>query len=231
MSDWALVVLGTIGFVLLFIPLYKVFTILSTDKEPQVQQDTAATQPIVITAPAPDPAAVKLAEQKAECKNLLPQQLASYATYMKERKYWDAAFQIRACAELLAEPKLVALLKDAEVKSHLAEINDAKTPLPVKVRAMEMLARDYPDVGSKYKSEIPKLLAAEEKRIAAEEARLKRSRGVVLGMSKDDVLASSWGKPDHISRTSSVIGTTEVWIYGLSSILYFQNGKLFMIQN
>jgi len=150
---------------------------------------------------------------------------------MKERKYWDAALQLRQCAEVLANPDLLALVKDAEVKSHLAEINSPKTPLRDKVRAIEMLARDYPDVGAKYQSEIPKLMAAAEKQEAAAEARRKRSEGVRIGMSKADVLASNWGKPERINRTTNAYGTREQWVYGSGNYLYFEDDVLVSIQN
>ena len=66
----------------------------------------------------------------------------------------------------------------------------------------------------------------------AEAARKKRE-GVSLGMSPDDVLASSWGKPDKINRTTRASGTREQWVYRerISGYLYFQNDVLTSIQN
>ncbi len=59
----------------------------------------------------------------------------------------------------------------------------------------------------------------------------KRSRGVRLGMSPEDVLASSWGKPSSINRTVNQYGYSEQWVYGSGSYLYFTDGKLTSIQN
>lgn len=65
--------------------------------------------------------------------------------------------------------------------------------------------------------------------IAAEKARRKRE-GVNIGMSQEDVLASSWGKPGKINRTIGAGYTHEQWVYG-GSYLYFRDGILTTIQN
>ena len=58
-----------------------------------------------------------------------------------------------------------------------------------------------------------------------------RKGGVRIGMSQKQVLASSWGKPEHVNRTISVTGITEQWVYSSKSYLYFQDGLLTTIQN
>jgi hypothetical protein len=66
----------------------------------------------------------------------------------------------------------------------------------------------------------------------AEAARKKRE-GVRLGMSPEDVLASSWGMPDKINRTTRASGTSEQWVYRErgEGYLYFDNDVLTSIQN
>jgi hypothetical protein len=68
----------------------------------------------------------------------------------------------------------------------------------------------------------------------------KSKQGVSIGMSEDDVLASSWGRPTKVNRTTSANGYSEQWVYrGFqgkylslpSKYLYFRNGKLTAIQN
>ncbi|MGS2779879.1 hypothetical protein ACVBAX_21310 [Robertmurraya sp. GLU-23] len=55
--------------------------------------------------------------------------------------------------------------------------------------------------------------------------------GVKIGMTKDEVLNSSWGKPDSINTTTSVYGNSEQWVYGNGNYLYFENEVLVTIQN
>lgn len=67
---------------------------------------------------------------------------------------------------------------------------------------------------------------AEAKRIRAE----KKRNGVSVGMSEQDALDSSWGKPRKINRTTNAYGISEQWVYD-GGYLYFKDGVLTSIQN
>lgn len=58
-----------------------------------------------------------------------------------------------------------------------------------------------------------------------------RRPGAYIGMSKDEALQSSWGRPESINRTINAAGTREQWVYGGHNYLYFDNGVLTSIQN
>lgn len=51
-----------------------------------------------------------------------------------------------------------------------------------------------------------------------------------IGMSKEEVINTSWGKPDHINKTTNSYGTNEQWVYSGNKYLYFQDGILETIQ-
>jgi len=55
--------------------------------------------------------------------------------------------------------------------------------------------------------------------------------GVTIGMTKDRVLKSNWGKPINVNRTTTSRGVREQWVYGGQNYLYFENGILTAIQN
>lgn len=59
----------------------------------------------------------------------------------------------------------------------------------------------------------------------------RKSEGVRIGMTKDEVLASNWGQPKSINKTTSTYGTHEQWVYGGNNYLYFDNGILTSFQN
>lgn len=59
----------------------------------------------------------------------------------------------------------------------------------------------------------------------------KKQEGVRIGMSSASVLASSWGRPQSVNRTTTASGTREQWVYGIGNYLYFENGVLTAIQN
>jgi hypothetical protein len=64
---------------------------------------------------------------------------------------------------------------------------------------------------------------------AAEEARLLKG-GVRLGMTKEQALASSWGRPRSVNRTTTAAGVREQWVYD-HRYLHFENGVLTAIQD
>jgi hypothetical protein len=60
----------------------------------------------------------------------------------------------------------------------------------------------------------------------------RKKQGVRIGMTAQEVIESSWGKPEHVNRTTSTYGTREQWVYpGYHNYLYFENGVLTSIQN
>lgn len=72
--------------------------------------------------------------------------------------------------------------------------------------------------------------AVKQKRIAAKKAWQARG-GVLIGMTKQQVLSSNWGKPARINRTTNLGGTSEQWVYEGGNYLYFSNGILTTIQH
>lgn len=54
-------------------------------------------------------------------------------------------------------------------------------------------------------------------------------REPAVGMTPDDVLASTWGAPTNKRSSSSANGTTEVWVYSDNRTIYFFNGKVSQI--
>ncbi len=76
-------------------------------------------------------------------------------------------------------------------------------------------------------------VAAQVKRDEQADRARKKREGVLIGMSPDDVLASAWGKPDKINRSTNKYGTSEQWVYRnrVEGYLYFENDVLTAIQN
>ena len=58
----------------------------------------------------------------------------------------------------------------------------------------------------------------------------RRHEGVRVGMTMNDVLLSSWGRPENVNKTVTTRGTSEQWIYRGNQYLYFDNGVLTAIQ-
>ena len=55
--------------------------------------------------------------------------------------------------------------------------------------------------------------------------------GVSLGMTREQVIGSSWGRPQQVNTTTGRHGSREQWVYSSRNYLYFENGVLTTIQN
>lgn len=68
----------------------------------------------------------------------------------------------------------------------------------------------------------------------AEQERKERVQNTVpqIGMTKKEVVNdTNWGKPEDIKRTTTQYGIEEQWIYSGYRYLYFEDGKLSVIQD
>ena len=205
-------------------------SLIGCDGQSVREADTAALKKLTAEQATRKEAAERELLQQ-ECRTAIEAKKAEYRVLFSSRKYWDAALAVRVCAEALADPALRAMVSEAEIKSHLQNIDGPKTPPREKARAIEMLVRDYPEKGKQYEPRISELLAQAEKQERAAQAAARKREGVHVGMSQEEVLASSWGKPERVNRTTFASGTHEQWVYGSRSYLYFENGKLTAVQN
>lgn len=51
-----------------------------------------------------------------------------------------------------------------------------------------------------------------------------------IGMTEEQVLISSWGKPEKINRTTTASGTYQQWVYSNYKYIYLDNGMVTAIQ-
>lgn len=56
-------------------------------------------------------------------------------------------------------------------------------------------------------------------------------RNPKIGMTKSEVLNSTWGKPEDVNTTTTKYGTNEQWVYSLTRYIYFDNGIVTAIQD
>lgn len=52
-----------------------------------------------------------------------------------------------------------------------------------------------------------------------------------IGMTKDEVIDSTWGKPNDINKTTTKYGTHEQWVYSGNRYLYFDGNELTSMQD
>lgn len=137
-----------------------------------------------------------------------------------------SAAALKQCAELTGDAELAALGKATAARGLVLEVNDSAKGPRARRLAIEALEENSPALYAKYRHLIPQMEQAE----AAAEARQLRRQGVTIGMTADDVLKSSWGRPQSVNKTTTSRGTREQWVYR-GGYLYFENGVLTAIQH
>ena len=64
-----------------------------------------------------------------------------------------------------------------------------------------------------------------------EKERILRASVLQIGMTTQQVLSSSWGRPDSVSVANDGSRTLEQWDYGAGNTLYFDRGRLHSFQS
>lgn len=60
--------------------------------------------------------------------------------------------------------------------------------------------------------------------------KVKQSKTPKVGMTKEEVLNSTWGKPNSINKTTTANGVHEQWVYSIKKYIYFDNDYVTAIQ-
>ena len=172
----------------------------------------------------------------------------SYSRYVADRDVEALKQQSMAAAVIQreAEARRVVELKRRCTEDLKSVIDQAKSALaagsPNAAAGYIDACDPYVDAGgakalatvsAAIKARAGRIAAAwQAERAAVEKADLakRRKEGVSVGMSREEVLQSSWGKPRSINRTTRASGTDEQWVYG-GGYLYFTDGVLRAIQH
>jgi hypothetical protein len=211
------------------------FAVLSRNVEAPAgatSTDSSKSQSIVALAASAD------TTRQSACRTGIESMKAKYVALLDQKKFWDAKLALEDCPTVLADATLQTMANGAARLQHLATINDTKDSPYERLRAIDLLR----DVGTpedvaaveplRVKLQVlhEKSAAADAKKADAADRARRRKEGVHIGMSQDDVLKSSWGRPSNVNRTTYSFGTREQWVYD-GGYLYFEDGILKTIQN
>lgn len=191
--------------------------------------DDAETAPkATATASTPRPV-----DAKTKCQTDRESIVANYQTAMAEGSHWKAFAAVNSCAQLLKDGELATMAQAAELEGRLVKARDTTRTPADRLIAIELIERTDKAKAQEFaaiKARLQKTVAQQEAKARKAVAALKRSQGVTIGMSEQDVLDSSWGRPTKKNLTISAHGTREQWVYDGHQYLYFTNGRLTGIQ-
>jgi hypothetical protein len=167
------------------------------------------------------------------CVSERSDQLQRARTLQAEGQHWKAHLLVYECAALMHEAEMTSLSRETEVAAMSARAGDEKESIAWRISSIERVAEldveAHRGLLTKHAALFHRQRVEQDaaaRRIAAE----KRRQGVSVGMSQDDVAASSWGRPKQINRTTTARGTEEQWVYD-GGYLYFENGRLTAVQH
>lgn len=149
-----------------------------------------------------------------------------YEHLMAQGEPWKAFLEAARCAKATGSQHWSALEQKAVAADRQLTIANPKASAAERLQAIDSL-RTADSRAAEAHAALYKRLQKQE---AAALAKLKRSQGVSIGMSQQDVRASSWGKPERVNRSHYAFGDREQWVYGGGNYLYFQNDTLTSIQ-
>lgn len=147
-------------------------------------------------------------------------------------EHWKEVALQKAKSALEAENRAKEA-RNAKVRNYVEIVKDKKTAPLTRMSTLDLFTKEYPEEAKPYQNMRSALFKDSQAFELAEkkaEASRRRKEGVRIGMSPEEVIASSWGKPQHVNRTSTAYGTREQWVYG-GGYLYFEDGKLTTVQN
>lgn len=158
------------------------------------------------------------------------ERLQKYQELMQEKSYWLAGLQMTACGTLASHPEYKQMEMAAELAHYQNEIAASGRDKARKMAAVNsMVSRGHP-VSDSLVVELRQYEKAEMARAKAADAKLRKSQGVSIGMTYEEVLASSWGRPKRVNKTTRATSETQQWVYD-GGYLYFENGLLRTIQH
>lgn len=163
---------------------------------------------------------------------------------------WPKAEPDKALQALPRDPEIAAIVaanekraQDLLVRCEAEKVQTSKALREKKIRPETLFSareckavlsqEDLAILEASDKAEAEKLRVlaqAREKKAEAQRKAQAKKEGVRVGMSMDEVLESSWGRPTKVNKDISDGLVREQWVYGGRNYLYFYNGKLRSIQ-
>lgn len=179
-------------------------------------------------AAAPTPTKVITASEQ-RCHTQLDGIIKESQSLLSAGKSLDAYNTARPCAIAIKDATLIAIETRALMAHKLDVAKNSKETAAMRLSAIDSLERmGEPSAASltATKRQLQATIDREQKSTQQAIAREKKKQGVSVGMTPADAIASSWGYPQNINRTTNARGTREQWVYPGGGYLYFDNDVL-----
>lgn len=174
--------------------------------------------------PAPTPPAT--APTASRCEANRAEILAEFKQLVERGEVWKASLVAGRCANETKAADWADLQTQAATIDRQNTIANTKASAAERIQAIDSLR----SIDNAAALEHANLYARLQKQEAQALAKRKRSEGVSIGMTSEDVVASSWGKPEKINRSDYSFGVHEQWVYGSGNYIYIKDGLVSSVQ-
>ena len=174
------------------------------------------------------------ADEKKVAQILAAQAKVNREKYQEQVKMAAAALEQKCSVDFQAlATKASALIEAGDANAGFALVKECNSYTQSSVQVKEFLkqasiAAATQSAAAMKREEVTRLAAA--KKADAADKTERRKQGVLIGMTREEVQLSNWGKPRKINRTTGATFEHEQWVYD-GSYLYFRQGILTTIQN
>lgn len=207
---------------------------LVTEPERRLREETERAK--AMAAAAVERTRAAKAKLKEECSVKRQTQLVEFQRLLTTDPR-EAADLIKPCASVLEDAELISAVKTAQIALHNRAISHQSASTRERIALIDEFAKQYPTEAKQYESlraRLDALAKMEEDQRARKaqqrELARRKSEGVSIGMTQEEVIQSNWGRPEHVNRTVHSFGTHEQWVYGGGNYLYFEGGRLTSMQ-
>jgi hypothetical protein len=208
---------------------------LSTEPERRAVEEASRAKAAAQAAAAK--ASAVRAGMRVECSAKLAGLLAEYTALLASPDPKAAANLIRPCATTLQTADLQEKVKAADIAAHKLAIADPKLSARERAASIDAFSQAFPVEAKEFDTlraqldaQVKKEDEVRERQVRQRELARRKSEGVSIGMSQEDVRQSSWGRPERVNRSVYSFGVREQWVYGNGNYLYFEDGRLTSIQ-
>jgi hypothetical protein len=151
-----------------------------------------------------------------------------------ELKFQTAVDLLDDCINTAFDPQIRQARDAIQARWQLDWLkNNPKAPWENRLTALREVNELAPELLGSYAAEFKtssqryeRESAQLRKKADADHRAQRRKEGVTIGLPQEDVLMSSWGKPEAVNKTVTSRCTREQWVYGSGNYLYFEGDVL-----
>lgn len=135
----------------------------------------------------------------------------------------------RKAKQMITDRRMGELIADA--KRRKPTDHQALLLIYAELEKLDSRKDEWRKLWGQHRAALDRIEEAQRQRAQAADRAARRKQGVTVGMTKEEVLMSNWGKPRRVNATTTRHGRREQWVYNGGYLYFDETGRLTAIQN